>query len=295
MKPLFIISLPRSGSTLLQSILATSHEVKTHPEMWFNLGLASLTEPINITANYSIDALRKALVELDGNLKKKDISINRLQNEFGIKIYESLSDDKTKYVIDKTPRYFFIINYLAQTYPDSKFIFIVRDPLEIIISYKKSFNNNNYHAMDQYYEDFRYGFKNIINGYNNYKERSIIISYNNIVKNRNETMYKIFDFLDLNKNYLPENYLPILGEMGDKNIKNYKSPEQNISIVDYLVLKIVMLWLPSEYLEHVYFGNSKNFKKTKRCIRKLNLLEFYHLFMSVIRFIVKYITGRYKF
>ena len=41
--PVFLLSLPRSGSTLLQRLLAVSPEVATAPEPWFLLPLVQST------------------------------------------------------------------------------------------------------------------------------------------------------------------------------------------------------------------------------------------------------------
>ena len=52
MKPIFIVSFPRSGSTLLQRILSTSSDIATAPEPWVALPIAYMMKSVGESSEY---------------------------------------------------------------------------------------------------------------------------------------------------------------------------------------------------------------------------------------------------
>lgn len=290
--------MPRSGSTLLQSLLALSCNVSTHPEMWFNLGLATLSESINAKAGFSMSALRKAVRELDNCLIKNGTSINLLQQKFGVEIYENISDDNSIYVIDKTPRYFFIIDFLARTYPDAKFIFLIRNPEDIMHSYVNTFNNNSWHAIDQYYEDFRWGFIKISEGYQRLQNRSQIICYDDLISKRKNTIDKLCDWLDIERIKSLNDLKPITGAMGDKNILMYdkkKTTKKRTSLASHVVLKIVLMWIPVLYLEKQGLTKRKLLRNSWQNISSVEITGLLSIILSIGRFALKLKTRYYHY
>jgi len=297
-KLLFIVSLPRSGSTLLQSLLASSSEVSTHPEMWFNLGMATLSEPINAKAGFSMHALRKAVRELDDRLITKGTSINLLQRKFGLQVYEHIANENSEYVIDKTPRYFFIIDFLARTYPDAKFIFLIRNPNDIIHSYVNSFNNKSWHAIDQYYEDFRWGFINISEGYERLQNRSQMICYDDLINQRQKTLDDLCDWLGISRIKSPTHLKPITGAMGDKNILNYdemKQKQNNTSLASHITLKIALKWVPVLYLEKQGLNKKMLLRNSWKNLRSVEFVGLINILFSIVRFLVKLKTRYYDY
>ena len=125
-----------------------------------------------------MSALQLVVNELDGRLITHGTSIRLLQLNFGVQVYENNSNDNSVYVINKTPRYFFIIDFIARTYPDAKFTFLFRNPDDIIHSYVNTFNEKSWYAIDQYYIDFRWRFIKISEG----NENSENTSYNNDIE-----------------------------------------------------------------------------------------------------------------
>ncbi|MFB6286927.1 MAG: sulfotransferase, partial [Candidatus Bipolaricaulia bacterium] len=79
-KPLFLFSLPRSGSTLLQRVLASSSEVSTVPEPWILLPLLGMRQE-GTYAEYGHQPARRAIDEfvdrLDENAEGFDGELRR--------------------------------------------------------------------------------------------------------------------------------------------------------------------------------------------------------------------------
>ncbi len=66
---------------------------------------------------------------------------------FAIEVYNSLLKSGTaEKVIDKSPRYYYLLEFLDQLFPNSKRIWLIRNPLSVIASYKKV----NQHVRDRF-------------------------------------------------------------------------------------------------------------------------------------------------
>ena len=126
MRPIFIIGLPRSGSTITEMILSTSITPK------HNLGETSLINQILIS-NYShkfFDNFEPNNIEIDINLFEGKI-ISNLEN-FDISALEN------KIIIDKSLENFFYFDLLVKIFPKAKFILTERNMKENIMGiYKK--------------------------------------------------------------------------------------------------------------------------------------------------------------
>ena len=132
---ILLISQPRSGSTLLQHILASHPQVHTVPEPWFMLHLVYGLRPSGLEAEYNAQYAYLALKGfLDETPDGESAYVEALRN-VALCLYEkALEPSGKKYFLDKTPRYYFIIPELHRIFPKAKFIFILRNPLAVLSS-----------------------------------------------------------------------------------------------------------------------------------------------------------------
>ncbi len=134
----FIVSQPRAGSTLLQTTLAGHPDVVAPGEAWLMLPLAhaiagsrrDVRSPYDQTL--ADDAVGEFVrVHLDGGW-------STFQQELGAaatRLYESAKRRAgAKVLIDKTPRYYWIIEDLLAMVPDSRVIVLLRNPLAVMAS-----------------------------------------------------------------------------------------------------------------------------------------------------------------
>ena len=142
----FIISPPRSGSTLLRTILNNSSEVQMPHETpliynllnFFNSDVPKsnsiLIRSILKTKNFSevFNLSQKQLLSLD-------LSTNLSILDIIVKIYSMKSSGKKFICGDKYVGNSLIIDELNYTFPSAKFIFIERNSLDSIYSIKKNF------------------------------------------------------------------------------------------------------------------------------------------------------------
>lgn len=142
---IFIISLPRSGSTLLQKILASHPIIESHSEPWLLLPLISIFfNKNNMVSTFSMQNWFTANEINNLKINSKNMrELDSLISNFVGSYYSKMSKkDGASYFLDKTPRYYSIIPEIIRIFPDAKFIFLLRNPLDVAISSHKLFGAN---------------------------------------------------------------------------------------------------------------------------------------------------------
>ena len=120
-QPIFLIGFPRSGTTLLDTILRTNKSIEIIEE-----------KPVlrNFLRNLDIK-IKNNFNHLD-NLDKK--FIQNMQNFYFEEREQYLENKKTKIVIDKMPLNIIYIAEILRFFPNAKFIFALRNPYDSVLS-----------------------------------------------------------------------------------------------------------------------------------------------------------------
>jgi glycosyltransferase involved in cell wall biosynthesis len=194
----FLISMPRSGSTLLQRIIDKSPDIETAGEPWFMLPLASMYSDNLITAKYGqhLNIMAKDAFEEDTKLSG---IIRSAQKTYADSIYSTAVNAFGKrYFLDKTPRYVHIIDELTKIYPKAKFIVLLRNPAAVISSYANTWFGGDYGktVSDQYSKfDFNEGFQKLADFANSDFNNKIVVNYEKLVTEPETEAKKIFKYL----------------------------------------------------------------------------------------------------
>ncbi|MCX2980992.1 sulfotransferase [Halieaceae bacterium IMCC14734] len=224
--PIFLISLPRSGSTLAQRVLATHCEIATASEPWVMLPLYTAFESGLCKAEYSQETLESAVHDfcrvLPGGIKGyHDAVVN-----FAKTLYGSLASEvNASYFLDKTPRYHLIIHHLLEAFPEAKFVVLWRNPLATlgsrIHSYGGAWRLQNYHV------DLFSGVDSLAKACQNYPERIHAVRYEDMVSSPEDVFLNMFDYLGLDYDPVCVSSfynVELQGQMGDKTgQKSYRS------------------------------------------------------------------------
>ena len=126
-KLIFIISQPRSGSTLLQALLSNHAQIDTVSEPWLLLPLLSIYKPSLIQAKYDYDLALDAFFDFQDKAGGKD----KFKEEYKsllLNQYAKILTAKNNFVIDKTPRYYEIFDVIYDFFPKAKFIILKTTP-----------------------------------------------------------------------------------------------------------------------------------------------------------------------
>lgn len=152
----FIISQPRSGSTYLQNLLSNNAEVNTCSEPWILLNYVNQIKPKLLEGVYD----NELAVAAFNNYKKFSLKLDSqgLLKEHLLQIYKPLFDSHS-FAIDKTPRYWEIMDEIVQLFPKAKIIVLKRNPLEVAQSLIKTYGMETLQELNQFRRDLLYAPK----------------------------------------------------------------------------------------------------------------------------------------
>lgn len=221
-KPIFIFSLPRSGSTLLQRILTTHGNIESVSEPWILLPLLYALRNKGVFAEYAHMSLVQATKDIIEELPKGEEDYYKAIRAFALDIYQNLSHEGAIYFIDKTPRYHLVVDKIIQTFPDGKFIFLWRHPLAIAASIMTMSNHKGtWKDIYRYGIDLYDGFENLYSSSMKHHDKSITITYEQLVNNPQAILDNIANYLDID---FPANTIEnsftrtqFKGRLGDKS------------------------------------------------------------------------------
>lgn len=194
---IFIISQPRAGSTLLQKILENNKQIKSGDEPWLTLSLGSLLQSnIKISSDYDFTLARDAM----NNFLKQ----NNLGNKFNCEIasliknmYNKVSENEY-YFLEKTPRNYFILDYISENFPEAKVIVLKRNLVSVVSSILNSWHDNNLNAIKSHYSDIFEAPKKIFQ-YSNNNKQVFELSYKELVANTDDVLDKLTRYLNLSE------------------------------------------------------------------------------------------------
>ena len=176
--PIFIIGMPRSGTTLVEQILSCHSEIYGAGELDF------LDNAIN-------------LIDWQNNkLEKQDIK--KIRENY---IYELNKISKSTYTTDKMPLNFRWVGFIAHAFPNAKILHIKRDAMATCWSnYKTNFSKSGMaFTFDQIdiaeyyklYEDLMEFWKK------KFSEKIYEVNYEKLTENQEIESRKIFNYLEL--------------------------------------------------------------------------------------------------
>ena len=133
-KPIFIFSVSRCGSTLVQRIIAAHEGVATVSEPWLLLPYAYTLRPTGVDAEYvhplMVDAIGDFCRELPEGRQDYRSELRRTV----LALYGKAADGKARYFVDKSPPYCLVAEEIMELFPNGKFVFLWRNPLSIVAS-----------------------------------------------------------------------------------------------------------------------------------------------------------------
>jgi hypothetical protein len=195
-RPLFLLSLPRSGSTLVQRVLAVHEEVSTVPETWLLLPQVYAMHERGAFAEYghtpAARAIREFAERLPGGRADYDDDLRR----FVLALYARASGGKGTYFLDKTPRYHFVADDLFRIFPDAKVVFLWRNPLAIVASVAETWGRGRWN-VGRWRSDLYDGVANLTAAYEANAARAHAVRYEDLVKDQPVAWQGLFDYLEL--------------------------------------------------------------------------------------------------
>ncbi|MEG4286173.1 sulfotransferase [Microcoleus sp. A006_D1] len=200
MKRIFLVGCPRSGTTILQSLLASNPEIISFPESkFFHYLLYDLFAgklPMRMEAFFNDEIKRPEL------LKGFDDSQSvETKASWFIGILDGLAAEENKSIwLEKTPEHIHFIQDIERFAPDVKFIHILRNGMDTIASLYEATRNFNdlwgsgwdlNHCIESWKNAELISYK-YVNASNH-----ILVKYEELVENKKSVLENICNFIGI--------------------------------------------------------------------------------------------------
>ncbi|MFD1701270.1 sulfotransferase [Halopseudomonas phragmitis] len=195
---IFMISLPRSGSTMLQKILGTHSEIYTRSEPWLMLHPLYALKNDNIQTTYNARLAADGVHDFISGMGEDGESLyyQNIQSCY-LSMYEPYlqSSGKSRF-LDKTPRYYEVFDELQRTFPRAKFIIIYRNPLAVLNSILETWVKGRFELLKGYKSDLEQGLEFLTRDFSNYTN-TYCVYYEELLASPEDQARLLFDFLEL--------------------------------------------------------------------------------------------------
>ncbi|MDT0556023.1 sulfotransferase family protein [Patiriisocius hiemis] len=230
---LFIISQPRSGSTFLQRLISNNEFVNTTSEPWVLLQCASILKPELLNATFSNTLTQWAFNEYKKGFPTVDFQ--KIEKEYILSLYQPMAQGYS-YVIDKTPRYWELINEIPQIFPNARIIILKRNPEDVVRSMMKTWQLQSVEALSRFQRDLLLAPAEIQNflDRNHNNDNIFELKYEDLMQNLSDQTKTIYNWLQLpyNDTVLDiEKNNKIKGVFGDP-YQNSSGPYKSVSSVN---------------------------------------------------------------
>ncbi|MBN2165653.1 MAG: sulfotransferase [Marinilabiliaceae bacterium] len=194
---IIIASQPRSGSTLLQALLSNNNQVATVSEPWLLLPFLSYKKPQLSDATYSSYLAAQGIEDFKSKIDKN--TFDRDLAQFLLNQYDQIRTKGEKYVLDKTPRYYEILDEITDLFPNAKIIVLKRNPLAVLASIITTWGKNDIRKLLEFKRDLLYA-PIILNDFANKNRNNpniITIRYEDIILETDKNIGELYKGLDI--------------------------------------------------------------------------------------------------
>ena len=219
MKRIFLVGAPRSGTTILQSLLAAHPEIISFPESKFFHYLLYeefATKLPNRLETFFRDEINRP--ELLNDFDDSQTQQNKAS--WFVSILDGLAVEENKNIwLEKTPEHIYFIEDIQRLLPDAKFIHILRNGMDTIASMYEATRNFNelwggVWDLDGCIERWEYAVLTSHKYLNN--SNHILVKYEELVDNKNLVLADICNFIGI--------------EYHTAMLTNYKAKAANLSL-----------------------------------------------------------------
>ena len=194
--PLFLFSLPRSGSTLAQRILAAHAPIATASEPWVLLPYLYALRDRGAYAEYNHGVLVQAVEDFCDTLPGGRDDYLAEVRELMLRLYSRASPGGARYFLDKTPRYHLVAEDVVAAFPEAKIVLLWRNPLAVLASIIETWSGGKWNLY-RFKVDIYDGVENLVRARERHGERTHAVRYEDLVTDPVTAWDGVFRYLDL--------------------------------------------------------------------------------------------------
>lgn len=194
--PILLLSLPRSGSTLVQRVLASHEGVATASEPWLLLPLLlPLRGDVPAAGNWQ-PRIHAALDDFTRVLPDGSAAYERSVADAARSLYEEAAAGAPFY-LDKTPPYFLIVDEIVRALPEARIVVLWRNPLAVLASVVETFCDGRWRPQD-YPTSLFGGLARLVEGVQRHGDRIHAVRYEDLVGDEDDGAWRrLTEFIGL--------------------------------------------------------------------------------------------------
>jgi len=196
----FLVSLPRSGSTMLQRVLGGHPDIHATAEPSVMLHPLYALKHQGLKAEYDATECRNALRDFVGALPAGEEGYYAAVRQMGRSLYsQAVRDAGKSRFLDKTPCYIYILQELARAFPRARIVLLLRNPLAILASVLDTWFNRNVAAFESSsnFQDMRDGPRLLADAIDGLGDNVIVTRYEDIIRDTESEVRRICEFVGI--------------------------------------------------------------------------------------------------
>jgi Sulfotransferase family len=193
-QPIFIFSVSRSGSTLVQRVIAAHGGVATVSEPWILLPYLYGLRSHGVTAEYEHELMVMAIEDFCRELPGEEEGYRAELRDFVLRLYRRAAGEEARYFLDKSPPYYLIADEIMRLFPEGKFVFLWRNPLSIVASIIETWRQ--WHPT-MYRSDLFIGLPRLVAAYRAHSARAYSVRFEDLIGGDASQWKAMMDYLEI--------------------------------------------------------------------------------------------------
>jgi len=195
LRPIFLFSLPRAGSTFVQRVLAAHPAIATASEPWILLPFVYSLRSSGVYADYAHPSMVGAVEDFCAKLPGGVGEYRRQIHDLVLRLYREVAGEGASYFLDKTPRYHLIVEEIIEMFPEGKFVFLWRNPLASAASMMQTWKQGRWN-LDAYWIDLYEGLACLVEARARHENVSHAVRYEDLLVGEGDWQ-AMFEYLEL--------------------------------------------------------------------------------------------------
>ena len=225
-RPIFLFSITRSGSTLVQRIIAAHDGVATASEPWLLLPYLYTLRSRGVVAEYTHHLVAAAIEDFCKELPGGVDDYRNELHDFVLRLYEKAAGPEASHFLDKTPPYYFVADEIIRLFPEGRFVFLWRNPLSILASIIETWQDGKWYPTTSR-EDLFIGLPRLVSAYTANSSRVYSVRFEDIVNGDDTQWRALMAYLGIKFDSTTLEHfsnVKLRGRMGDPTgVKQYSS------------------------------------------------------------------------
>jgi len=195
---IFILSTPRSGSTLLQRLIANNPDIFSDVESWFLLHPLYAMHDSGINTEYGHSGALGALNHYLNSYANGLATFREAVRQYAQVLYESaLHKEGKKFFLDKSPPYTRVGRDVVDLFPKARFIILKRNPMAVLRSVLTTWTNGQWDKLYWSHYDLLSASTDLMDVADYLGNRAVHVCYEDLVSDPQITMAELCSKLNL--------------------------------------------------------------------------------------------------